>query len=68
MAFQGKDIPFADLKTAGKAELEKFMAQFFTVMGKNCENFATLTGYWDTNIPLKGLGERAEELCRLFKK
>ena len=58
----------SELRNATKEEVIDFMEQFFTVMGKNCENFAILTGYWDTNVSMKSLGERAEELCKLYKK
>ena len=68
LTFPDRESPLADLRSAPKAEIMSFMDKFFAVMGKNCENFATLTGYWDTNIPLKTLGERAEDLCKLFKK
>ena len=68
LTFPKDECPLSELRTASKAEITSFMNQFFTVMGKNCEIFAILTGYWDTNISIKSLGERAEELCKLYKR
>ena len=48
--------------------IKKAMELIFRVMGKNAELVATVTGYWNLNLPLNVITERAKRLCALYKR
>ena len=60
---EAANIPGMDLETILKA-----MELIFRVMGKNVEQVATITGYWNPDLPLNVLTERAKRLCTLYQR
>ena len=48
--------------------IKTVMDLIFRVMGPKAEAVATITGYWDPNLPIKMMTERAGRLCALYKK
>ena len=61
--FEPANIPGMDIETIKKA-----MDLIFRVMGKNAKEVAVTTGYWNLDLPLNVVTERAKRLCALYKK
>ena len=63
-----KQIDPTQLPGMDEETIKTCMDLIFRVMGPKAEAVATITGYWDPNLPLKMLTERAQRLCALYKR